>query len=552
METYKLVLTASQLTNLLQILGALVADYLSNPKGPMSPSLRPYVKSVLDWKAIPGLKPAIQVALKGGDKTSVLFDLSTELKNAMPGLRADKNYTTPELTMLRALRAYLATDSVPALAYIRKNASVFGSPELASIFLPPIPKADNKGLRRVVNSLVGRDGTHLTKPESDMLKETAPKQYEQYVTLRKAHNAEFKATLTNYVRSLGKTKVPYQQVYKYIVGQGFTHSLVPGFTGLIDDQGNWFTDKGEKISNVPNLVTYTHVVMNDGKDPDANWVFKAMKPDGTYAYAYTANFQRDQSSAKYEHVALLMAKIPQIQAEWRQLLAKAFNKQTKTFDFSLKRTVSAVVLELLYSFAARIGSAPGRGVGTLLVKNTSITQAGVNLSYIGKDSIPTKHIIRSADSQTMALVVLALRQLIEGKKPSMFLFTTESLSGKLARVTPSDVNHWFHACGAPDGVTVHKLRTCRGTTLFKQLMDVDGKRRPPSSEKEAILRYKEMTGKVGKLLNHKRGVGTEKESVTGTTAALSYIDGDLQLELWSRWGFRPPSALEKLLRGSDD
>jgi len=57
-----------------------------------------------------------------------------------------------------------------------------------------------------------------------------------------------------------------------------------------------------------------------------------------------------------------------------------------------------------------------------------------------------------------------------------------------------------------------------------------------------------MTAKVGELLNHKRGVGTEKESVTGTTAALSYIDGDLQAELWARWGFRPPSFLEKLLR----
>jgi len=539
LQVYKL--SASQLTNLLQILGALVADYISNPNGPMDASLRPYVRTVLDWKALPGLKPAIAACIKGGDKLEALVELGNELKAAMPGFKNNRAFTTPELTMLRALRVYLSTDSEPALNYIRKNASVFGSPELAAVFLPPIPKADNKALRRAVQSLVGRDGTHLTKTESDMLKETNPDQHGKYVQLRKAHNAEFKATVTTYVRQSGKDKVPYQALYKYIVGQGFTHSLVPGFTGLVDDQGNWYTDKGEKIGGVPNLQTYTHVVMNDGKDPEANWVFKAFKADGGYAYAYTANFRRDQSSAKYEHVAELMEKIPAIQAAWR--------KKIKAFNPADRQCVSAVILEILFTYAARIGSAPGRGAGTLLVKNASITQQGVNLAYIGKDSIPTKHIIRSADGPYSAMVVKALKGMIEGKKPSMWLYTTVSPNGKLTRVGPANVNGAFHAFGAPEGVSVHKLRTVRGTTLFHQLMEDDAKRRPPATEKEAMSRYNEMTAKVGKLLNHKRGVGTDHESVTGTTAAGSYIDGDIQCELWERWGFRPPVFLEKLLAG---
>lgn len=537
MEVYKL--TASQLTNLLQILGALVADYISNPKKPMSIELLPYVKTALTWKSLPGLKDAVASAIKGTDKLSTLFELGTELKVAIPEFKANRAYTTPELRMLNALRSYLSTDSEVALNYIRQNAQVFGSPELASIFAPPIPKSDNAALRRTVSSLVGRDGTHLTKTESDMLKETNPKEYELYVQQRKAHNSEFKATLSNYIRSLGVDKVDYQQVYKYIVGQGFTHSLVPGFTGLIDDKGNWYTKDGQLIGGVPNLSTYTHVVMNHGKDPEANWVFKALKPDGEYAYCYTANFRRSQSSAKYEHVAELMQNIGEIQAVWRAKIKK--------FNIADKMCVSAVVLEILYTYAARIGSAPGRGVGTLLIKNTSITQAGVNLAYIGKDSIPTKHIIRSADSPEHALLVKALKLLIGDKKPSMFLFTTNN-NGRLARVSPSDVNKAFHEFGAPESVTVHKLRTCRGTTLFKQLIDTDQQtRRPPTTEKDALQRYKDMTAKVGELLNHKRGVGTDKEKVTGTTASLSYIDGDLQIELFERWGFRPPAFLEKII-----
>lgn len=538
METYKL--TASQLTNLLQILGALVADYISNPKGPMKADLKPYVKTVLDWAALPGLKPAIKEAQTGGDKLSALYNLGVELKDAFPDFKGNRQFTTPELKMLNALRAYLATDSENALNYIRANAQVFGSPELAAVFAPPIPKADNAALRRVVKSLVGRDGTHLTKTEAEMLKSTNPKEYDLYVQHRKAHNAEFKATLINYVRSQGESKVDYAKAYKYLLSQGFTHSMVPGFTGLIDDKGNWYTKDGEAIGGVPNLSTYTHVVMNDGKDPEASWIFKAFKPDGEYAYCYTQNFRRSQSSAKYEHVAELMANIGHIQNAWRAKIKK--------WNPADKLCVSAVVLEILYSYAARIGSAPGRGAGTLLVKNTSITQAGVNLAYIGKDSIPTKHIIRSADSPEHALLVKRLKELIEGKKPSMFLFTVKS-GERMARVGPGDVNKAFHTFGAPETVTVHKLRTCRGTTLFKQLMDKDEQnRRPPATEKDALLRYKDMTAKVGELLNHKRGVGTDKESVTGTTAALSYIDGDLQAELWERWGFRPPAFLEKLLR----
>lgn len=536
MEVFKL--TASQLTNLLQILGALVADYISNPKGPMAPNLRPYVRSKLEWRDVPSLPQAVQTAIKGGDKLSALFEVGTELRTALPDFKQNREYTTPELKMLNALRAYLSSDSESALNYIRTNASVFGSPELASIFVPPIPKADNVALKRVVKSLVGRDGTHLTRQEAEMLKETNPKDYALYVEHRKAHNAEFKATLSNFVRKNG-AKADYQKTYKYIVGQGFTHSMVPGFDGLIDDKGAWYTKDGELINGVPNLSTYTHVAMNDGRDPEAQWVFKAYKVDGEVAYGYTANFRRSQSSAKYEHVADLMSNIKEIQAKWQQKIKK--------FNPADKLSVCAVVLEILYSYAARIGSAPGRGAGTLLVKNASITQAGVNLAYIGKDSIPTKHIIRSADSPAHALLVKALRQLMADKKPSMWLYTAE-INGRVVRVSPADVNKAFHLFGAPESVTVHKLRTCRGTTLFKQLMDKDAERKPPMTPKDALERYKDMTAKVGLLLNHKRGVGTEKESVTGTTAALSYIDGDLQADLWARWGFRPPSFLEKLLR----
>ncbi len=537
LQTYKL--TASQLVSLLRVLGALVADYVTNPKEGAAEDLRPFLKLGLEWSDLPHLSKAVNTALKGGDKTSALFELSQDLRDAQPAFRNNAEYTTPELKMLNALRSYLATDSESALEFIKKHASVFGTNELAKIFSPDIPEADHDALKQHVKSLVGREGSHLTIDESKLLKETNPKAYEKYAELRKAHNTQFKALLSKFVRDSGKDKLPYPQVYKAMVEEGLTHSMVPGFTGLVDDQGRWFTKRGELINGVPNLTTYERVEMNDGSDPDAKWEFKAIKPDGQVAYAYTMAFRKSQAKHKFENVAAFMKKLPSIRKNWLVHVHK--------FDHDSKLSVAAVVLEILYSFAARVGSEPGRGVGTLLVKNSSETQQGINLAYLGKDSIPTKHIIKRSTSNDANAVVDALHILREGKTPSNFLFTTASG----LKVTPSDVNKAFHTFGAPPAVTVHKLRTARGTNLFRQLVERDDKRPPPRTEKEAMSRWKDMTMQVGKLLNHKRGVGTDNESVTGTTAATSYISGDIQLDLWASWGFRPPVQLEKLFLHAD-
>jgi hypothetical protein len=540
MKIYKL--TASQLVSLLRILGALIADYVNDGKKPMAESLRKFVSTPLEWKELPSLASAINTALKGGDKLSALYELGNELKASIPDFNKNEEYTSAELQLLRAIRSYLSTDSETALTYIRKNASLFNDHDLAAAFAPPPVKSDHSNLRRIVKTLVGRDGTHLTVPESQMIKETDPKRYDEYSTLRKAHNLDFKTSLMNYVRGLKQGRVSYEDAYKQMVAQGFTHSMVPGFKGLIDDQGRWYTTEGDLIFGVPNLTTYSHVVMNPEPSEEAPWIYKAFKEDGTAAYAYTVKFKQGQSQSKFEHVKDLTSIMTKVRSNWLH--------EVKNFDINRKESVAAIVLELLFIFAARIGSAPGRGVGTLIVKQASVTTQGINLAYLGKDSIPTKHILKTSDPY-QAHVILALRQLLADKKGNDYIFTYNSGTRKL-RVSPSDVNKAFHEFGAPSSVSVHKIRTYKGTTLFQQEMDLDAQKRPPQSEKEALARYKEMCAKVGKLLNHKRGVGTDKETVTGVTAATSYIDSSLQIDLFHRWGFRPPKNLENLTRSGDE
>ena len=98
MKLYKL--TASQLTNLLQILGALTADYIANPTKPMAKDLVPFVRTRLQWKDLPDLDKAILVSLRGGDKVSALYNLGVQLKAALPLFSNNRDYSTPEIQML--------------------------------------------------------------------------------------------------------------------------------------------------------------------------------------------------------------------------------------------------------------------------------------------------------------------------------------------------------------------------------------------------------------------------------------------------------------------
>jgi hypothetical protein len=523
----------------LEIVGALVADYLQSAEKPISAELRPHLDNAKQWSGeLEMLLPALRAARAGVGKASALYDLGADLKSTFVEFKKNHEFTSPELSMLKALYTYCLTDSETALNYIRKNASVMATPKLAALLSPPVPKADSKSLRRLVKSLVGRDDVYLALQEAQTVRDTNPNAYAQYAELRKAHNAEFKSRLMNYVRSSGEKTVPYADAFRFFQQMGFTHSMVPGFTGRIDDQGRWYTEEGELVAGVPNLATYEKVTMGDGK---TDWVCKAVKPDGGTAYVYTVGYKKEASKVKYQNVRNLMAQITGIRKRWLT--------RVRTFDIEDKESVAAVVLELLYSFAARIGSQPGRGAGTLLVKNVRLTQQGINLAYLGKDSIPTKHVLKETDP-VHRFLLRNINLLLVDKGPKDFLFTYLA-NGKWKRVTPSDVNLAFRKFGASADVSVHKLRTSRGTALFNQLVEADRARRPPKTEKEALERYKKMTEQVGKLLNHKRGVGTDTEKVTGTTAAMSYIGGDEQVELFQTWGFRVPKFLEKLVHAED-
>jgi hypothetical protein len=541
-------ITASELLNLLQPLFVLIVDYVDN--GPESKpdketvqELKATPKAIIaKWgKQLPSLLPSIQAALAGTGKAEQLVLLGTEIKEMFETYRAEKSFTSQEIDVLKALGLYLRTDSPAALSKIQKMAGIVHSPFVSSRFAPKQGQQKSDTLRKLVFEMVGRDDTALTIDEAKQVKETHPEEYAQYQAYRKEHNQVWKDAVVSYVRKSGHDTVPYEELLAYLHANGIEHMLPVGFTGEVDDLGRLYTNAGKMIDGVPSAITFPTMIMNKqfGKEGGKDFVFQAIRSDGGPGpYFYTSEYKREAARAKFQHVADLAPKILSMQKTW-------FSK-VKQFKITDGECVAATILEILYEFAARVGT-PGEatfGVSTLLVKHMAVDHASGNITirYLGKDSIKTVHKLVASDP-TQKFVIKALLQLLEGKQPKDRVFTVDKGARKVP-VNAKDANAYFKELGAPAGTTVHKLRTLRGTHLFSELME-KAMEKPPKDERAALAMLTKMGEQVGKLLNHIRTMASGGTKVTGTTALANYVDPSIQIMFFRQLGFRIPRFLEK-------
>jgi len=390
-------------------------------------------------------------------------------------------------------------------------------------------------LRKLVNRFVGRSDTSLTMEESKTAKEMYPDEYAQYRQLRKDFIAEWKATIQK-ICAGGMQK--YSIVESKLASAGFENTLSQGFDGYIDASGKLYSLGKELIEGAPTVSFYPQVEMNPEYGPDEAWVFRGIKVDGSKgAYFYTSKFKHDQRVSKHKKVALL--DLPAIRKKWLPMV--------KNFDPADVRTVCATVLETLFQFTARIGTIgnPTFGICTLQVKHVFPTAQGITLKYKGKDSVSTTHkLLRSKLDHKF--LIANIEQLLEGKDdPKTPLFTIER-SGKLVRLYPNTVNKFWHACGAPADVTVHKIRTWWGTKIFFEAVTKILTTNRPKNLAQAKAAYKAAAEAVGKSLNHIRASSTG-DKVTGVTALNSYVDPGLQILYWQELGYPVPAKLQKFV-----
>ena len=499
---------------------------------------------------VPGLRDILLAILRGRGKDEAYARLGQVLKDLHPKGKGDIEVPIEDLDLLKAMGAYFRVNSANALAKLTKFASLSKSPWVVQRLAPKIgSQQDTKtALEQLLRSLVGRKDTALTLDEAAKVKAVKPESYKAYLELRKAFNQSWRDALVAFIRSSGSDRVPYVKALEYLKLNGIDHMMPLGFTGLIDDLSRLYTVKGKAIDGVPNAVTFPSVTMNPtyGKGTDGgDWVFMARRVNGDPGpYFYTSEFKKSQSKAKFAKVADLSKKMESMRKKWFTKV-KAFNMDDPT-------CVTAVVLEILFEFAARIGSVGNKaagqstyGIGTLLVKHAIIDPTGnITLRYKGKDGVATKHKLLSSDPYAK-YVLLALHKLLAGKAPNDRIFTY--LKGnRHVVISPTNVNSYFKACGAPEGTTVHKIRTYFGTQIFTSLMNEQfAKNKQPKTEREALALFQKMAETVGKKLNHVRTMASGGTKVTGATAIANYVDVAIQLVFFHTLGFRLPKFLEK-------
>jgi hypothetical protein len=347
--------------------------------------------------------------------------------------------------------------------------------------------------------------------------------------------------MSQFVLDSGQRLVDFVALEKFFKKQGIETSLPTGFTGKVDALGKAYDQAGKVVGNLPTKVMFPTVLMNDTGKGD--WVFQAVRPDGTGAnYFYRVETLREKRASKFGVVDDLVGKIDNIRSRWLQGI--------KGFHEEIPQTVAAVILELLYTFSARIGStgnsAGGEstyGLGTILCTHLKLTATGFVMQYKGKDGVLTKHVYKGEDPVSK-LVVKAVTELAEGKGPKDLLFTFNQ-NGVRKRLPSNIVNKVFRALGAGDA-TVHKFRTLRGTTIFREEMEkLFAKKATMDNSSQAMTYFKEIALKVGKALNHVRRGTDGSSSVSFNTALASYIDTNAQLEFFRHYELPLPAFLSK-------
>lgn len=499
-----------------------------------------------DWfPVLPELAEAVDSAVAG--RETDLSGLGEGLKRFLSDYKKEQKQNMTVLAGLISFKSYFLTGDVKAWASLEALSHNSSIPTwVAELFFHDVKPQRNikRTLESVVKQMTGLNQSTVPTEDAEKLKKKFPELYAEYLSLRREYNKNWKEALSQFVLRSGKKRVDFKDVEDYFNTNEIETTWPTGFVGKIDGAGNIFTKKDEKIAGgLPTKSFFPAVRMNTSKEGD--WVFQAYGLDGqlTSRYSYTEAYGKETVKHKFEVVDILTTKIDQIQAKWRVGLKK--------FDESNPITVACLMLELLYTFSARIGSvgnaADGEdtfGLGTLLRKHIRITASSFVMTYKGKDGVATRHSLKATEVWSK-LIIKAVNVLCEGKKPNEFLFTYTLKNGMRKRVPSAFVNRLFKTYGAGDA-TVHKLRTLRATRIFTEAAaQLASKGKKLTTPKEVMDAFKKIATECGKALNHVRRGTDGSSTVTPMTAIQSYIDVAAQIKFFQSYNVPLPGFLQK-------
>lgn len=412
---------------------------------------------------------------------------------------------------------------------LRDKVSVLGIPEITALF--PV-SVDTSVQEKHLSFVAGFDAEQL----AELRNQKDPK-YKAIVYARKAGKTVVADYIKQYCRQSGKNVVDYATLLSAIDAKNLTHTLPRGFEGYIDEFSQLYTKYGKKIAGFPSNATVT--MNSQYTSSDDCYVFTARTDTAiSTTYFYTQDYKNASKQSKFAVVEQLSKCIDTIRSKWLRKLT------IKDPQFE-----EAAILELIYHTQARIGSMGNAtldkrtgkylktyGMSTILRKHYTVETDHIVFEYPGKAAFKgdTVHLQKHKfypDSKESKIVFEWLKK---QKK--------EDSEGKLFKASAERVRDLLKDLGAPEGASVHKLRTLKGTLMMKERIKKHPFKQKKTSATAVNKWLKEQALDVGIQLGHMSG-----EKYTASTAIAHYIDPVAMLRLFREANIAPPKTMLKLV-----
>ena len=488
-------------------------------------------------------------AIKTGDSVD-LNALSIALMELVNEYSVKPNAHASFAEVITQFAKWFKNQNASSHKYLEKTVSRCESAYVRSMITSEAPdqKKVQKDIKGICAKLGFKGKSALTPEECLEAKTLDPDVYKQYLALKRAHAMSWKTELSNYVKTSGKATVPCQEALDHLAELGIEHAMPTGFTGNIDAEGNWYTKDGLMLGNVPKAPVFTTITMKTRSDGEADWVCKANKPDGTYAYVYTKEHNEKSWTHKYEVANALIKNIEKYRRKWLQNVKEPFK-------YGDTNAVASVIIELLNLSSDRAGSTSGGteggqgfGMCSILCKHVTLRpDGGILISYKGKDAVQFKFQLSPGNAKDK-IICEVLKNLREGKNPRDPVFSVLRPSGGWKPVTYGAVTSYFKSLTG--GANIHKLRTVAGTGLFNEEAQkvqekMAGKNVDESKAIEMVLKIATL---VGKKLGHIKTDAQGNISTQPMTSLKNYIDFASQVQFFEFFGLPIPAYLEKMMR----
>lgn len=436
--------------------------------------------------------------------------------------------------------SYMLRGAPTSWDYVVKNANHLGDPSITTMFV-----AEHRSTKKVHSKLldIARDLTgnsllesaELSPEQKAELKETNPDGLKAYNMVRRELMAIPKNFILNLVRSSGDQLLRVAKIIQELERADIEHSIPSGFVGYMDEDMNYYTIAKKRLNGTP----AGDVRMNEEYDPksDNTYVCKAKAEFAQdYTSIYTMDYKRAKVNKKFDIVREFAPKMNGLRKRWLSDIRSGTDTRTG---------LAALLCELIFQTSGRVGSKSGStkgkqtyGMSVLLRKHYKKRGNDRLFEYIGKKGQPQKHLY-PADMYISKLIINDLDKMAEGLKRDDYLiaYRGKPLSNKF-------INDYLKSIGAPDGVTIHKFRTLKGTALTQIILKNHRFKNMSTSPSSKVANdwITKALMPVAKELGH-----FSNGNLTVGTAIANYIDPSLLEDFFEEVGARPNAMIQKAI-----